>query len=140
MLLKDGQKIKYPENIDELSMFQDERVLDLTLSNIIHNAIKYSPENSNIYIEITQDDFITVFQIRDEGVGIPETDQKNIFNRYFRAENVLTVQGTGIGLNIVKSHIENLGGSISFTSKQNLGSIFTITLPNKPLNETSINF
>lgn len=140
MLLKDGQKIKYPENIDELSMFQDERVLDLTLSNIIHNAIKYSPENSNIYIEITQDDFITTFQIRDEGVGIPETDQKNIFNRYFRAENVLTVQGTGIGLNIVKSHIENLGGSISFTSKQNLGSIFTITLPNKPLNETSINF
>ncbi|MCX7546717.1 PAS domain S-box protein [Xanthomarina sp. F1114] len=140
MLLKDGQKIKYPENIDELSMLQDERVLDLTLSNIIHNAIKYSPENSNIAIEVTQDELVTVFQIRDEGVGIPKDDQKNIFNRYFRAENVLTTQGTGIGLNIVKSHIENLGGTISFTSKQNIGSIFTITLPNRPLSETPINF
>src|SRR5690554_5786008 len=138
MLLKDGQKIKYPENIDELSMHQDERVLDLSLSNIIHNAIKYSSENSNIAIEITQDDKSTYFKVIDEGVGIPEIDQKNIFNRYFRAENVLTTQGTGIGLNIVKSHVENLGGSISFTSKEHVGSTFILTLPNKANNENLI--
>lgn len=138
MLLKDGQKIKYPENIDEMSMHQDERVLDLSLSNIIHNAIKYSSENSNISIEITQDDDITIFKITDEGVGIPENDQKNIFNRYFRAENVLTTQGTGIGLNIVKSHIENLGGNLSFISKEHVGSTFTLSLPNRANDEILI--
>ncbi|OYX25057.1 MAG: hypothetical protein B7Z06_07920 [Flavobacteriales bacterium 32-35-8] len=58
------------------------------------------------------------------------TDQKNIFNRYFRAENALLTQGTGIGLNIVKSHLENLGGTISFISEENKGSEFTITMPN----------
>ncbi|MEO8934669.1 MAG: PAS domain S-box protein [Xanthomarina sp.] len=139
MLLKDGQKIKYPENIDELSMLQDERVLELTLSNIIHNAIKYSSENSNIAIEVIQDVNETVFKIKDEGVGIPEADQKNIFNRYFRAENVLTIQGTGIGLNIVRGHIENLGGRIYFTSTEGVGSVFTITLPNKLQNRTNFN-
>src|SRR5690606_29250475 len=54
MLLKDGQKIKYPENIDDISLHQDEKILELTLSNVIHNAIKYSSENSNIDVEITQ--------------------------------------------------------------------------------------
>ncbi|GGG33415.1 PAS domain S-box protein [Bizionia arctica] len=138
MLLKDGQKIKYPENIDELSLHQDEKILELTLSNIIHNAIKYSPENGHIEIKISQKKNQTVFKIKDQGIGIPEADQKNIFNRYFRAENVLTIQGTGIGLNIVKNHIENLGGTLVFRSQEHIGSTFTITLPNKPSNETSM--
>lgn len=131
MLLKDGQKINYPENIDDISLFQDEKILELSLSNIVHNAIKYSPENTIIDIKIVQDDYLTIFKIKDNGIGIPKQEQKNIFNRYFRAENVLNIQGTGIGLNIVKSHIENLGGTIEFTSEEHKGSIFTITLPNK---------
>lgn len=131
MLLKDGQKINYPENIDDLSLHQDEKILELSLSNIVHNAIKYSPEHTNIDIKIIQNDKNTVFKIKDNGIGIPEVEQKNIFNRYFRAENVLNIQGTGIGLNIVKSHLENLGGSIEFSSKEHDGSVFTITLPNQ---------
>ncbi len=130
MLLKDGQRINYPENIDDLSIHQDEKTLELALSNIIHNAIKYSPEDTLIDITITQNDHVTIFKIEDNGIGIPEADQKNVFNRYFRAENVLNIQGTGIGLNIVKSHLENLGGTIEFTSELNKGSMFTITLPN----------
>ncbi|WP_323370131.1 PAS domain S-box protein [Xanthomarina sp. F2636L] len=133
MLLKDGQKIKYPENIDDLSLHQDEKILELTLSNIVHNAIKYSSENGHIDIELSQNKHQTVFKIKDEGIGIPEADQKNIFNRYFRAENVLTIQGTGIGLNIVKNHLENLGGSLSFVSQEHVGSTFIITIPNKPI-------
>lgn len=62
-------------------------------------------------------------------MGIPEKT-KNIFNRYFRAENALLSQGTGIGLNIAKSHLENLGGTITFTSNENKGSIFIMTIPN----------
>jgi PAS domain S-box-containing protein len=131
MLLKDGQRINYPENIDEFSMYQDEKILELALSNLVHNAIKYSSENTIVDINIKQDKTHTTFNIKDNGMGIPKKDQKSIFNRYFRAENALLVQGTGIGLNIVKSHLENLGGSISFVSEENKGSIFTIILQNK---------
>ncbi|WP_100612614.1 PAS domain-containing sensor histidine kinase [Confluentibacter lentus] len=130
MLLKEGQEIKYPENIDDYSMFQDEKIVELALSNLVHNAIKYSSENTLVDIQINQNYKTTTFKIKDNGIGIPINDQKNIFNRYFRAENALLTQGTGIGLNIVKSHLENLGGSISFISEENKGSEFVITLPN----------
>ena len=131
MLLKEGQKINYPENIDEMSLFQDEKIVELALSNLVHNAIKYSSENTVVDIKVKQDENMTTFIISDNGIGIPLNDQKSIFNRYFRAENALLTQGTGIGLNIVKSHLENLGGSIHFVSEENIGSTFTIILPNK---------
>lgn len=131
MLLKEGQNINYPENIDDLSLIQDEKIVELALSNLVHNAIKYSPENTLIDIKISQNEMNTIFVVSDNGMGIPKEDQKQIFNRYFRAENALLTQGTGIGLNIVKSHLENLGGSISFKSEENKGSTFTITLQNQ---------
>ena len=131
MLLKEGQKINYPDDIDDISLTQDEKTIELALSNLVHNAIKYSPENTTINIEIQQEKEDTTFKVCDKGMGIPKDEQKNIFNRYFRAENALLTQGTGIGLNIVKSHLENLGGSISFKSEENKGSTFTIKIPNK---------
>lgn len=130
MLLKEGQIIKYPKDIDELSIHQDEKVLELALTNIVNNAIKYSPENTTITIDISQDNQMTTFEIKDEGIGIPKHDQKNIFNRYFRAENALFTEGTGIGLNIVKGHLENLKGNITFKSKEKTGSTFILKLPN----------
>lgn len=138
MLLKDGQKINYPEDIEHISLYQDEKIIELALSNLVHNAIKYSSESNVIDISILQDDNITTFEVNDQGIGIPEKEQKNIFNRYFRAENALLTQGTGIGLNIVKQHIENLGGTIFFISKENIGSTFTFKIPNSSTNEKSI--
>lgn len=132
MLLKEGQQVKYPDNIDDIFLTQDEKTIELALSNLLHNAIKYSPEYSVVTIKITQSDTETIFEISDTGIGIPEKDQKNIFNRYFRAENALTSQGTGIGLNIVKTNIENLGGSMEFQSQEHVGSTFTLHIPNKP--------
>ncbi len=129
MLLKNGQRINIPENMDEYTLYQDEKILELALSNLIHNAIKYSPENTTITLEINQNGKKITFKVIDEGMGIPKKDQKHIFNRYFRAENVLNTQGTGIGLNIVKGHLENLGGSIRFESKLHKGSVFSIDLP-----------
>jgi len=129
MLLKSGQRINIPQNIDEYILHQDEKILELSLSNLIHNAIKYSPEYTQIDLEVTQNGNQIIFKIIDQGMGIPKKDQKYIFNRYFRAENALTNQGTGIGLNIVKGHLESLGGSVSFTSKENKGSTFIIKLP-----------
>ena len=129
MLLKAGQKIHYPENIDDVILQFDEKTLELVLSNLVHNAIKYSPEDSIIDLKVEIDDDKTVLKIIDMGIGIPEQEQKHIFNRYFRAENALLTQGTGIGLNIAKQHLENLGASLEFSSKENKGSTFTVSIP-----------
>ena len=130
MLLKSGQRIKYPEDIDGISLLQDEKTIELALTNLVNNAIKYSPENTTIDITVSQDNNYTTFKIKDHGIGIPKADQKNIFNRYFRAENALLTQGTGIGLNIIKSHLKNLGGTITFESEENLGSTFIMKIIN----------
>ncbi|WP_282162706.1 PAS domain-containing sensor histidine kinase [Ulvibacterium marinum] len=129
MILKDGQKINYPQNIDDTIINQDERIVGLALTNLLHNAIKYSSEDTEIDFRVNLSENKITFHIKDQGIGIPEADQKHIFDRYFRAENVLLTQGTGIGLNIIKAHIENLGGSIYFKSKENTGSVFTMELP-----------
>ncbi|WP_311195865.1 ATP-binding protein [Antarcticibacterium sp. 1MA-6-2] len=127
--LKSGQEIEYPQNLENITITQDEKILELVLSNLLGNAIKYSPENTLIKFEIKLEEDRIIFIVTDEGMGIPEKDQKHIFERYFRAENALLNQGTGIGLNIVKVHLENLGGCISFTSRESVGTKFLVELP-----------
>ncbi len=129
MLLKEGQIINYPEGIDDIEINFDEKVLELVLTNLVNNAIKYSPENTMIDLKVSQKEKRLKITIIDQGIGIPKKEQKFIFNRYFRAENALLNQGTGIGLNIAKSHLENLGGDITFESKENKGSSFTLEIP-----------
>ncbi|WP_347374940.1 ATP-binding protein [Aequorivita sp. Q41] len=131
MLLKDGQKINYPRNIDNITINFDEKILELSLTNLINNAIKYSSESTIIDVVVTPKVDAVEIEIIDQGMGIPQQEQKFIFNRYFRAENALLDQGTGIGLNIVKSHLENLGGTITFESEEGKGSTFTISFPTK---------
>jgi len=129
MLLKGGQKIEVHQNTDTFILEQDEIILEVILSNLIYNAIAYSPENTTIDLEIVKKIKNIQFIIIDKGIGIPLNDQKYIFNRYFRAGNALNTQGTGIGLSIVKAHVENLGGTISFKSKEGEGSVFSLKLP-----------
>ncbi len=128
-LLKKGQYIVYPKNIDGLDITYDEKILELILSNLLNNAVKYSGENTKIGFEISVDKKQFTFKISDQGIGIPLKDQKHIFSRYFRAENALTNQGTGIGLNIVKSHIQKFKGTIDFISVVDKGTTFTVKLP-----------
>lgn len=137
MLLKEGQKINYPHNIDDIVLVFDEKILELVLSNLIHNAIKYSPENKEISIKVKSDANVITLSIADQGIGIPEEEQKFVFDRYFRAKNALLTQGTGIGLNIAKRHLENLGGTITFKSTKDQGSEFTVVIPKKDLNEAT---
>jgi PAS domain S-box-containing protein len=128
--LKDGQDIIYPKELKDIIFKQDKQVLELILSNLLSNAIKYSSEGSTIHFDVDLiDDKMIKFSIKDEGIGIPKNDQKHIFERYFRAENALTNQGTGIGLNIAKVHLENLNGTICFESKHNQGTTFFIEIP-----------
>jgi PAS domain S-box-containing protein len=127
--LKSGQFINYPHHMEDVELYQDRRVMELILSNLLSNAIKYSPEDKSITLRIDKDDSHIYFEVVDQGIGIPKKDQVHIFERYFRAENALLNQGTGIGLNIIKVHLENLGGQISFVSKENKGSTFKVKLP-----------
>jgi hypothetical protein len=129
MTLKSGQRINYPQNVDDVSIYQDEKIVFLALTNLLYNAVKYSPEDTEIDLKVELTKYRVVFRVIDRGIGIPEKDQKHIFERYFRAENVLLTQGTGIGLNIVKSHVENLGGAIYFESVIKEGSTFSVELP-----------
>lgn len=129
MLLKKGQRITYPQNIDDVVIRQDEKIVSLTLTNLLNNAVKYSPEDTVIDVQVDLVEDKILFRIIDRGMGIPKKDQKHIFDRYFRAENAVLTLGTGIGLHIVKSHLENLGGSLYFESEENKGSTFTAELP-----------
>lgn len=129
MTLKSGQKINYPQNVEEIRLEQDEKIVFLALTNLLYNAGKYSPEDTEIDLNVELMEDKVKFHVVDRGIGIPKADQKHIFERYFRAENVLLTQGTGIGLNIVKNHIENLGGTIYFKSEESKGSTFSVELP-----------
>ena len=70
-----------------------------------------------------------LFAVRDEGIGIPEADQKNLFEAFHRADNVGTIKGTGLGLSITKRAVEMLSGSITFETVENIGTTFTVKLP-----------
>jgi PAS domain S-box-containing protein len=129
--LKSGQNLEYPRDLEEVELYQDRNVVELILSNLLNNAIKYSKEDTTVTFDIEKAEDQLHFKISDEGIGIPEKDKVHIFERYFRAENALLNQGTGIGLNIIKVHLENLGGEICFESQENKGSTFFVKLPIK---------
>ena len=102
--------------------------------NLLSNAIKYSSEGNNILLKINVTNKKAIIKVEDKGIGIPEEDQKNLFTKFFRAGNALNIEGTGLGLNIVKRYVELIDGSISFTSKVEVGTLFTVQFPkNKPL-------
>ncbi|NEP46239.1 MAG: PAS domain S-box protein, partial [Okeania sp. SIO2H7] len=107
----------------------DLKLLQQTLINLLSNAIKYSPDGGEVGLDlsISKDKFI--FQVRDRGIGIPVEDQKHLFEPFHRATNVETIQGTGLGLVIIKKCVELHGGEISFTSKVGGGTTFTVTIP-----------
>lgn len=110
-------------------IYSDARVLRHILFNLISNASKYSDGGKRIFIACKRKDNNLLFAVRDEGIGIPDEDQKHMFDRFFRASNAGQVQGTGLGLNIVKRYAELLGGSISFVSEYGKGSTFTVLIP-----------
>ena len=115
------------------TMESDAKLLRMVLQNLVSNAIKYNPDggNINVCLELDQDKQHMRFTVSDTGCGIPERQHPHIFTRLFRADNVRSkdIEGTGLGLYIVKAIIENSGGRVWFESKENIGSIFHIELP-----------
>ncbi|MBW4556057.1 MAG: response regulator [Trichormus sp. ATA11-4-KO1] len=113
----------------------DERLLHYILINLLSNAVKYSPQGENIHFDLTCDSIaeVAIFRIQDHGIGIPEVDQIRLFESFYRASNVQSIQGTGLGLVIVKRCVEAHQGTISVTSQVGVGTTFTVTLPLKVL-------
>ncbi|MDZ8261325.1 hybrid sensor histidine kinase/response regulator [Nostoc sp. ChiQUE01b] len=107
----------------------DEDLLNCILTNLISNAIKYSPENDTIWFDLICKDRLAIFQIRDRGMGIPLKDQTHLFQTFYRASNVGVIQGTGLGLTIVKKCVELHGGDIQLESEQGVGTTVIVTVP-----------
>ncbi|MBT8229874.1 MAG: PAS domain-containing sensor histidine kinase, partial [Bacteroidia bacterium] len=128
-LLKDGQQIVQMTTGDSRPVKTDIRILKNVLFNLVSNAIKYSPENTTIRCHATYLKEALIIEIIDEGIGIPENEQKYMFERFFRASNVENIQGTGLGLNIVKRYLDLLNGNITFTSTPGKGSNFRVRIP-----------
>ena len=126
-LVKKDQKIIHVLHGDHHEFITDRGILKNILFNLVSNAIKYSDDNIHCDI-VFHPDYITI-AIKDSGIGIPQEDQKHMFTRFFRAQNVTNIQGTGLGLNIVKRYIELLNGTITFESEHEKGTTFTVTLP-----------
>ena len=128
IVVKNGQQIVYRHIQGDPEITADKQLLRNIMINLLNNAIKYSKPNG--IIEFSSDTSATVsLEIKDHGIGIPDEDQKQLFERFFRAGNVTTIQGTGLGLNIVRRYTKLLNGEINFTSKLDEGTTFTITFP-----------
>jgi PAS domain S-box-containing protein len=129
---KPGQKIEYHhEGPTHINM--DKVLLGSIMNNLISNAIKYSPENSIIQVSSLVNNRIHLI-VKDTGIGIPEKDQKNLFKRFYRASNAGQVQGTGLGLHILKHYVDLLHGSIAVESEPGRGSQFKIVFGHQHVN------
>lgn len=127
-LMKKGQETAYMHSGNE-NIYLDKKVLKNILFNLVSNAIKFSPEGKKIEIYSEVNGINFVLRVKDYGIGISEEDQQHLFERFFRGQNVINIQGTGLGLNIVTKYVEMLDGEIGFKSGLEKGTEFIITLP-----------
>ena len=107
----------------------DKKLMRQAFSNILANAMKYSPADKPVAIKLTFAPETITLSVADQGIGIPENDQKRLFEPFHRAENVGAIAGTGLGLTITKDAVEMHGGTISAVSQLNVGTTFTICIP-----------
>ncbi len=126
---KDGQNIIIESKESRLTVFLDPKLLSHILINLLSNAIKYSDANQNILIKIIRTNTHFSVIIIDNGIGIPEAEQKNLFQRFYRAENATNIQGTGLGLHIVKQYVDLMEGNVDFKSEVGKGTSFKVELP-----------
>jgi PAS domain S-box-containing protein len=114
----------------------DEKLLRHIFINLLSNAVKYSPQGGTIHFEVACQNEAAIFQVKDEGIGIPVEDQQQLFESFHRAKNVGNIPGTGLGLSIVKRLVELHQGSIAVASQLGVGTTFTVTLPlNRGINK-----
>ncbi|KPJ73665.1 hypothetical protein AMJ48_00440 [Parcubacteria bacterium DG_74_1] len=124
-------EIEFKSQKDLPRVLTDPSQVSLVIENLLDNAIRYIKENGRVKVGLEKRARNLYFEIEDNGVGIPKEDQKYIFQKFFRSENILRyqTQGSGLGLYISKSIIGKLGGKIGFKSREKEGTTFYFTLP-----------
>jgi two-component system sensor kinase FixL len=127
--LKDGQQIVLKHIGDTEQVCLDQNLLKNCIIILIDNAIKYSGFTSSIhfYTKINKHNFTV--RICDNGIGIPDNDQKHLFEAFFRAHNTGKISGNGLGLSILSRYTKLMNGKVNFRSSINRGTLFTLTFP-----------
>lgn len=126
---KTKQHIVYKHSGNNREVYLDKQLLKNIINNLLSNAIKYSAEGKRIDFTTQYKNAHLTISVKDRGIGIPDTDKIHMFERFFRARNSINIGGTGLGLNIVKKHVELMNGSVEFISKENEGTTFMVKLP-----------
>jgi len=124
-----GRDIRLDVAAEVATVEMDEKLLRHALGNLLSNAVKYSPPGGRVMFSVRIAGSAAIFEVADDGIGIPREDYERLFEAFHRARNVGNIAGTGLGLAIVKKSVELHGGSIEFSSEVGRGTRFTITLP-----------
>lgn len=127
-LLNHGQTIAQ-EYVGDAQMKLDQKLLKNILFNLLSNAIKFSPGGGEIRLRMEQTTAGLEIIVSDQGIGISEAEQKNLFERFFRARNATHIQGTGLGLSIVERYVKLMHGTIRIESKENEGTRVILHIP-----------
>lgn len=128
-LLKKDQQIKYSYEGNKI-IYADKKLLKNIIINLITNAIKFSDEGKEINISAKVDPENTYIEVRDEGIGIAKDDLEHLFTSFFRGSNAVNIQGTGLGLHIVKRYVDLMGGKVQLESILGQGTTISILLNN----------
>ncbi len=129
MVAKQNQSIIYQHTGINSMVNLDQNLLKNCVVNLIANAIKYSGENTFIEFNTEVGGNKCTITVKDNGIGIPENDQKHLFEAFFRAHNTGNIPGTGLGLNIVARYTSLMNGAVEFKSKLNQGTLFILSFP-----------
>jgi signal transduction histidine kinase len=127
-LLKNDQLVLV-EHTGETNVHTDKKLLKNIIINLLGNAIKFSDDGATIDVKSKVEGSEATITIADKGIGISKEDQEHLFTSFFRAKNVTNIQGTGLGLHIVKRYIDLLNGTVTLQSQLNKGTTVTFTIP-----------
>lgn len=111
------------------SVNTDEKLMRLVLTNLISNALKYSDDDKCVDVYCYTDEKYLKVDVKDYGIGIPEEDQEQIFNLFFRANNVGNIPGTGLGMTVIIESLKMLNGKLNLDSESGIGSKFSVNIP-----------
>ena len=127
--LNNEREITFTCQSETLPCFMDNNLLAHILRNLLTNALKYSPSDSLVEFNLTSQEGQVIFEIQDQGIGIPREDLPHLFESFYRATNVDNIVGTGLGLTIVKKCVDIHQGEIFVDSTLGGGTKVTVTLP-----------
>lgn len=137
--MAEGKNIKFKLETsgNEFVLETDPLLLKEVFANLLSNAIKYTPDKGKVTVSLTEFKNEIVFSVTDTGYGIPKSQQKRVYSKFFRADNIASrdTTGTGLGLYLARRIADVLGATIWFKSKEGKGSTFTVVLPKYPLNK-----